>query len=111
LIRALGSISKPINHLCLDIVQSIPVKCNTDKDRPFGIDSYVTNYRCLPMFADVPGIFLIRALGSISKPINHFCLDIVQPIPGKCNTDKDRPFDIDIYVTMYRCLPMFQRCF
>ncbi len=77
------------------------MKCNTDKPRPFDIDSYVTKYRCLPMFANVLGMFLIRALGSISKPNNHLCLDIVQPIPSKYNTDKDRPFDIDIYVTNY----------
>jgi hypothetical protein len=53
------------------------------------------------MFANVPGMFLIGAIGSISKPKNHLCLDIVQPIPAKCNTDKDRPFDIDSYVTKY----------
>jgi hypothetical protein len=83
LIGAIGSISKPINYLWFKVVYSIPVKCNTDKDRPFDIDSYITMYRCLQMFADVPGMFLIRAIGSISKPINHFCYEVVQSIPVK----------------------------
>ncbi len=84
------------------------------------MDSYITKYRCLPMFANVLGMFLIRTLGSISKPINHLCLDIVQPIPANGTLLSIGPLTLIVtlqcinvcqclllFANVCQCLPMF----
>ena len=114
LIGAIGSISKPMKYIRFEVVQSISVKCNTAKHRPFDIDSYVTKYRCLPMFANVLGMFLMNNIGFISKLINHLLWILSSQFQQNVTLIRIGPLTLIVAlqsINIHQCLPMCIKVF